>query len=457
MRERHTGINWLKNIVILLLAALCVYQTGRLWFDEMPGINDFLNLLGIERAPEGYGAALDGLARPRRIFASEGDRLFVCNYSRIEETEQYRTGRLNIMAALNPNEDNRILLYDEIDWDDYLITLINGEALIFDYGFNLRADAFNAAFGSNSDVLSVFIDYVNMIVFVPVYNGTKVVFLGMVSEAKAAFEVYLTGVEQVIYKGLPNRHNLVYIAQIPADERLGSLAFMPQSLPGGVSYAQIRQRDPHNIREFLPHFFENPDFARSEPHPAGHKFVTPDEIISLTMGFYLNYQNWLSRRSTDSFAAAYATAILFMQRDTELVNDYYLEFYEYDSGTYIFHFNYIFNDFPVFLSASLKNALDDMQACIEVTVEKGRVSRYRRYVVRLEELRITDRHEISAETALRDFQRYFLWNHDLWNENNELSVDFMDLAYYLDTTGTVTGLSFNIFYNGEFIPVPILN
>jgi hypothetical protein len=447
-------INWLKNILILALAVLCVYQTGRLWFDELPRLDDFLNLLGIERAQRGYGAALDGLARPKRILASEDGAVFVCNYAGVEQTEHYRTARLAILSALASGEINNIVNSEQIDFAAYLYGLADGETLIFDYGFNMPADAFTAAFGSRSNVLSGIMSYIDMVIFIPLNNeSTSVIFVDSLSEVQTACELIVTGGEPVTFGGLPNRHNLVYILQPPQNSVMRGLTFMPQSLPGGISYAQIRQREVQNARNFLPLFLDSPDFARSEPYFAGHRFVASDETISLTMGFYLNYQNWLARRvrSTDSFASAYATAIMFMQRDSELRNDIYLHYYEYDSGTYIFHFNYVFNDFPVFISSNLKNALDSMDACIEITVEKGRVSRYRRYVVRLEELRVTDRHEISAERALRGLQIYF-WGHDY-----ELRVDYMDLAYYIDATGTVTGLSFNIYFDGEFVPVPVMN
>jgi hypothetical protein len=124
-----------------------------------------------------------------------------------------------------------------------------------------------------------------------------------------------------------------------------------------------------------------------------------------------------------------------MRRDTELVNDVYLERYDYDSGTYVFYFNYVFDDFPVFLSDGLKRSLDSIDACIEVKVDRGRVSHYRRYVVRLEERRVMEIPDVSIETATRELDRIY------WGSGFDLIVDFVDLAYFLDAAGANTGLS----------------
>jgi hypothetical protein len=447
-------IKWLKNIVIIALSALCVYQTGNLWFDEPPGLNDFLNLLGIERAPLGYGEALDGLTRPKRILVSEGGGVFTCNYSDIERTAQYQSARSVLLSVLGSNAPSRVLSSDMIPWHFYLSSLVRGEAIIFDYGFNMPSDAFTVALGGNSPIISDGIDYFNMVLFIPRNDSAmRVVFLDTLSVVQAACEFYVTHSEPIDFGGLPNPRNLVYTAVTPPGGNPGSLLFMPQSLPGGAAYSNIRQQDPQNARDFLPLFFDDPGTARNEPFiGGGHMFVDPDTTVSLTNGLFLDYRSW--RRGagrTDSFAAAYAAAIIFMRRDIELINEIYLERYEYDSGSYIFYFNYVFQDFPVHLSNSLKNTLDALGACIEVTVEWGRVSRYRRYMVQLEERHVSDRPEISADAALRELELHF------WGTNHNFNIGYMDLAYFLDIANPVTGLSFNVYHGGVFIPLLISN
>jgi hypothetical protein len=214
----------------------------------------------------------------------------------------------------------------------------------------------------------------------------------------------------VVYSGIESRHGLFFFASIPAGLNFGRLMFLPQSMDGGISYRQIRQSSDiiffsaANIQNMMLNFFDDHATVRSEVDTDRYIFRGEHSRATFTW-FYIEYTNWQMRggRITDSLHEALAIALAFMaERDVTLANYVYLHGFERDGSVFRLFFNYIFDDLPVKLTEELRyDLLDGMGAFIEVEVQQGRVSRYQRFAINVEERGMAHGLQISYHDALR--------------------------------------------------------
>jgi|GEM_PF-2487328 len=451
-------IKWSKNILILGLAVFCVFQTLRLWFDDMPSLSLFGNMLGFESAPN-HAEALSNLARPKRLLASGDGAAFICLHSNITETEQFISARKAISALFHSGGQAEVFEGAEIDWPSYF----TGDTLVLDYGFPMPITAFAAAFGNSQAVINPRIGQFDMIFFIPWDGGNKVVFADTLSETQIVGEIIISGATPIVYGVLDDWQNLLYMVSFPAYMGPGSPVFIPQSGYGGLAFIQgrlfglLERREDYvvntrNVMSLLDPFFDNPAAVRREYKDG--EFVFSDAYTSARYrsDHYIKYRNWRERRGRDtgSFEAAYAEAVTFMLRDTSIGNEYYLEGYKHEGGTFTFYFNYIFEDFPVMLDQRFGSVLD-ISSCIEITVEKGRVSEYKRFAMELHPviLGFTSRPEISGQAVFNELR------FQGWEGAHAGYLNSMDLVYLLYIGEQMGHLNYDVEYAGASFIFPV--
>ena len=443
---------WVKNILIVGLVVLCVYQTGRLWFDAMPNLN-FLYAMGFTNpGTAGHEEAIARLRVPMRILVSEGAYEFVVVYSNVESTGQFASAIPVISQVLRSGERGLLVYGDEINWGDYL----SGQVLILDYGFSMPATVFATAFGESHGGLSSRISHFDMVIFTPRPQGILVVFADTLSETPALGE-FLVRSSQTIDFTKPDRgHNLVYIASEPHGINFGRLIFMPNSNVGGFAYTMARTIGPlddvsintQRVADLVMPFFDNQNAVRNDFLEDTREFVFADTYTILTYrdSLFIDFQSWGGSRRRDrngqaSFEESFSEAYIFMRdRDLSIANEIYLSGFDYDGGSFRFYFNYIFNDLPVVLDERLKNILG-MDAAIEITVENGRVSRYRRFVMGLAPAHV-GREPVMVEI---NYQILLSTLESLGFDDHGISAG--SLAYTVRMDGT-TGLVFSFYYEG---------
>jgi len=141
----------------------------------------------------------------------------------------------------------------------------------------------------------------------------------------------------------------------------------------------------HEIRGHITHFFDNP--ATINQRVAGDGVWTFSNIHTVVRYFetdVLEYANFRPRRQnvTSSFLDDFSAAWAFIDSDPHVIpeNEVFLTGFEARGQGYVFWFGYIVDNFPILIADdwAVSSPDDILPAPIEVTVEEGRVVRYRR-------------------------------------------------------------------------------
>jgi len=434
--QANRPLRWVKNILILALSVLCVYQTQRLWFDGPVNIS-ITSILGLPGARSGviYQAALAGLSRPKRVLVSEGGNVFLSRSHGLDAAEPYLAARKAIEEVLLSGEHAASFTGAEIGWAGYL----GGRSVVFDYGYSLPATAFTASFGGSQTIISGQIEAFDMIIFTADDEDTgRVVFADSLSNPPRAVE-FIIRETPLIFRADGFVRSLHFSFSILSGTLFANPVFMPQSPMGGYIYNLPRPRGPldnsitntQNVSRLLEPFFDNFDAVRHEYSEGEFIFADAHTIARYMDGYYIEYQSWRSADKTiDSFEAAYAEAVSFMRKDISLTNEIYLSRYEYDGSSYQFYFDYIFRDLPIHMDDRLR-ALPHMgmDACIEITVTRNSRIRYKRYAMAFTDGRRLPLANISYQTAFSDLERQ--------NAEDVPEVLSLDLVYQVDMLGEV--------------------
>lgn len=375
-------VDWMKNILILGLASLCLYQTMNLWFGD---ISVFSFFSPAAAASYDYDSIIQGLAKPRRLLVTADGSEYLCKYTGIEDMEQYQAARQVITNLLETGRHRENETLEDIDWR----RLLNGKALILDYGYLMPAKAFTAAFLSKSVMISQQIKVFDMVVILPSAEATTVVFADTLSQLKTVSYFVIDGFS--LEADLPGdgfERNLCYVASEQLGLSFGRLVFIPQSYDGGIDYISVRPYSyfedsvisVQSVRRLVETFFNNPDMIRNDNDGDVFTFSDENTVVRYVDGRYMEYSNWKSdtNKQISSFEDAYAEAVAFMAKDTSLPNEVYLSHYAYDGSTYTFSFNYAVNDLPVRLVDDIWKELQ-IDGAVEITVARDRVKHYKRY------------------------------------------------------------------------------
>ena len=441
---------WVKNIVIVALAALCVYQTGRLWFDGAPRLN-FLYVLGFNQVGGGHDATVWRLSVPRRILISEGGAIFTAAYSAVADTPQFAAGRDLIGQVLRNAEYHGTFHGADIRWG----MILGGEAFVLDYGFSMPATAFAAALDAPHGVISSQIDNFNMVVLTPWLTGTMAFFVDSLSGDQRASYFWLDGCARAdgLYAPLERGRNLIYRPSELVGRHFVNMIFLPQSLPGGYNYAPAVAVSPmddyhlntQNVARLVMPFFDNPNVVLNDLRNFEFIFNDTHTIVRYQDTFHLYYQSWRPWRSRqpDTLEMAFAEALLFMERDESLINEFYLARFAYNGNEFRFYFNYIFNDLPIFLEERLRDQIN-MDAAIEITVANGRVTRYKRYA-----MGFVPHHTRPPARANITYQAPI----NAWGVHDQ-SLHTLYLTYVVDIPNSIIGLFYIAPYEGGQLTFP---
>jgi len=374
-----------KSIIILALAALAVYQVSRLWLVELMDGNFFFYLQA--RFPQAVPDGQSAFTRPYRIVSGDGE-IFEIRYSGIGGSEEWIFGENAIRAVLR---DGNSVFRPDFGQPDYSYVLAR-PVLIYEYAFDMCAETFARALGlRNADVLT---------------SG---------SLASGSFETF-----RAIAITPPDAENAdLHMWVIASDGRIGQFmarnasafqfaippvnpdglhfiattdGFLPQIPPGGFVYNRITAenpfRDPRGLitlsysRSQVEPFFDNPAAIVPSARDA-YTFTTRNTMVRYLENAVLEYTSFrtVGHAAQGSFMGNFSAALAFISSDPHVTNEIFLRNHEQRGRGHIFFFDYVIDNWPLVLTeewATGQICTDPLFSPIEVTVEYGRVTRYRR-------------------------------------------------------------------------------
>ncbi|MFV0314881.1 MAG: hypothetical protein ACK5I7_07215, partial [Anaerotignum sp.] len=384
----------IMNFVIVVLVITALYQTGELWLGETSSDNFFRMFTNGETL---IGQETDGdVLLATRYAVGEGEGAFSVYYPDQSGTSsllQEASGVLNEILLENETQ----VAFITADWKE----ILSKRCIVLQYDFMVSGEEYLSQYKKikNDDRIDYF-DYITIIpsrrpgeetkaYFVNSQTNESVCYTTKKSQSAADFYVKLETDEEaltyistgqktgtsVIWRNLflPQWSVLPYyysgLRAIPAFEKDGvvSRVELENTVKGFFGNFSVDWNTKDDSGDFI--FSDNQTVVKYYPN---------DQILE-----YYSYEVYGNDVSDTSLQEGYQISCNFLTNDKSLLTDVYLADIEKKNNETIYYFDYVVDDLPLNLSASLQDQIGNKHA-IEVSVRNDSVKKYRRYAVNYE-------------------------------------------------------------------------
>ena len=374
---------WVKSLAILGLAALSVFLTVQLWLVNIPNQSFFPYIEARFTSATPDGAA--NFVRPFRIISGGGDGYFDIMYSGIAGSDFWEFGNAAINTVL---QSGTFVSRTETDMSD----MLSDPILIYEYAFNMPSAIFVQAFDQRTGLLTdAEMPYFRAVAISPYqsrYAPLSVFFIG--SDYTWQFDVTPTGrrISDVFDDiRIPPTSN-PYRRFVQTET---TFVFAPHFYKD-FSYHPLVVTNPYEnhsgvlqmafIHSQVEHFFTNPATINHEVVNGVYTFRNISTIVRYLPWDVIEYTSFRTiGHTTFGFIADFSAAIAFIESDPNVTNEFFLAGYDMRGRENVFKFNYVINDFPMVLAEywhTNPDCVNPLRYQIEVTVDNGRVIRYRK-------------------------------------------------------------------------------
>jgi len=370
-----------KSVLIVGLAALAIYLSGRLWFIEFTNHN-FVPYVQARFAPSVPDDASE-LVRPFRIIAGAGDGYFGALYGETAGAAFWAYGERVIASLLQNGHFVQI-------HDTGAQHILAYPVMVYEYAFDMDIAIFTQAFGRRADTILTGrgIDSFRTIAVQPPYgnrNTANVFFIG--ENNIVEFAVLPDGNEFSVY--MPSAAELARNYT-----QAGSGLHFAMQLHRSFTYHPVLATNPYVnragflhlsfIREQIEHFFDNPATINQGLSVDGvYTFSNLRTVVRYQPWDVVEYSSFrtIGRTSPTSFISDFSAAFAFVRSDPNIANEFYLAGFEHRGRETVFWFSYVIDNFPLGLAQPWYTGPDCASPLIhpiEVVVDHGRVIRYRK-------------------------------------------------------------------------------
>lgn len=439
----YLNFSRIKSIFICLLVVLAVYLTNRLWFEDSLNHSFFYSFLNTGEDMVGEGEA-DSFGVPWRLVLnfSDADNKLNIDYSNIAQKDIYIEADKAVTEAVESGQ------YEGSFPVDYSL-LLEGRSVIFEYAFYMPSDIFSSLKGQRTGQLSGRFEGFNSIIIAPddySSNIIKIYFIDLENNEAHQYLVKNVTLCDNIKNGIQlSRRNRTSddIYYISSRMAMGKNFYFPEWLGEAYDYSPLKIKmnyysedvSRNEIEKNINLFFDNPS--------AKWYYMADDEVITysdsnIAVKYYdtdiLEYSNYKmdSRKKGSGLLQDYAEAISFLKRDTLLGdNEYYLAGYKEDDNIRYFYFDFVFNNFPVFIDFPMLFSGDrlsedeeqknvEMEHGIEITVEDGTLVNYKKLCYNFEKADISESLTLDIISHMNDM------------DMSPDTIDDVTLGYYLN-------------------------
>jgi len=378
--------NILKNIIICVLVAACLYQMNGFWFGGSPG-HSLFGFLAVRNGQPNGAEAAGMLVTPSRIAVSVGEDKYSIRYNNLAASRI----KLEIDSVLTELfQSGEFVRSGTVDWNGILSRMV----IIYEYKFMMPSGVFADYWGPRTSLLTSRTDSFDRVIIIPGEDGgevTAVIFTG--NGLYCEYEIKGSGVNERLNDAMKNERARFFDIYYVSSRQKGYTAeenlFIAESKKE-IYYDNVMNINPYmtdgsvlpgQVEKKVDFLFDNPERKWTGVQNS-FSYTDEDTVVRYYPSRVLEYLNYkIPERSANTMESAFAAAVGIIGRDPEVRNEYYLAEYRKDGEEWTFSFDYAINDFPLLLPMNLREAaVLDMEHSMEVTVEDGKVSKYRRYV-----------------------------------------------------------------------------
>ncbi len=343
-----------KNILILALSILVLWQSMDLWVNSIAKSNINFNI-SFEKKKDLN--ELELYYTPARIVIKK-DREYYVIYG-----DEYNA-HINILKR-KISEKKGIKEINKLEYKK--------NSIEFEYKFLLQGkELINKDIEFNRIRLSKEKEKINIEMY-DSENKEKVYVLGYddVEVVKMYDAIYELNVNEIKYK--KNRGG--YTIDIKDKQEVNNIEVKNPYLSKGMV---VRSSVKEKVKGF---FTKDTNTIESSVKDEIITFSNAYTVVRYYMTGILEYGYYNNefRDNKLSIVEKFTVAKEFLKKDESIKNSYYLENYEEKDDKIIFNFNYSINGLPIYLSNEQKDKYR-MENFLEITVENGEVTKYKKIV-----------------------------------------------------------------------------
>jgi len=431
------------NVLIVILVALTIFQTGQLWLGTSSNHSfyDLFDQIGSWRIDgEEHEARF---ASPYRIITGLSGTDVKIKYSGIYDCEIKKAGDGIIAEFLRSGE------FIEKQPFNLRETVAACSFLIYDYAFTMPSAMFVRCFNQRGGALNTHtaaFDYIlikesgepgNLTLYF-VENETGDAGIYNVDVQKSLEDLLLAAVANASADTAAMGYALPGEDILPAPDIFipwfdsNGYAFNPALVVN--PYAPNGQAALYTVEREVDQFFLNP-IAKSSNNVAGvFTYSDASVVVKYYMNHVLEYRNFKSANKNDrGLLADFSAALFFIGRDAHIINEYYLARYTEEEFGRTFYFNYVLDDFKIVIPDALRIGSElGMNYAIEITVEAENVTAYKKIAYGF----VADAY--TAEYADLDFSSFYQNEIEpYYIFLNDTQIQDVDLSYKLEKSPSI--------------------
>ena len=415
--------NFGKNLLIAFLMILAIYQTTELWFDEVSSHNFFSFIstgnTALTRA-QLYG--LDGI-----VINRGENKTAVFHKENVLDTRYRGEFDKLITSAANKGESQS----GQIDWAH----IFNNKCVVYDFVEPVAVEEMKKGLGISSGKLGD-LQKVSMIILVP--NKTENVMQVYFADDDKVM-IYSLKRADMAQKGADVIEKFSEQASGCISSRASGFNIFSQNtfipiIQDGINTINVvnpvmdgDRIDTKALENIADGFFENPAVKWSSVVNNVYSYSDEENVVKYNLKGVLEYSGYVSGAGNNdggqNVAQNYTAAVDFLKKDNGIKNDVVLTRTAVNNERTQFYFDYAVNGVEVVMSDEMKQGMD-MHSAIEVTVSRGSVTKYRRYMCVLEQT--YGRQNLTGDfvSAVDNVYNTF--------DNNDVLVDDIDLVYKIN-------------------------
>ena len=395
-----------KTGLIFILTGLAIYLTSQLWFANISSRNFFYSIFP-QTEPQDLNNE-KAFAWPYRFITNYGGNRFGVLYSGMD-INKLRESCDAIIA--NMLKDGEFLGTRELNYGE----VFSAPGYIFEYAFNMPIAVFSTIYGKPG--FSDNLEYLTSIVFLPPDAIREVTIIWLLDETSKTMSGYSIKSALIPISVNPDEfyQEILYESSALCSGVLtDNNIFIAKLSDDSYNYPTVSIVNPYVENELLIRvieqrvnvFFENPSAKLSFPGDNNvYTYIDASTVVKYFQNDVLDYSNYRMDKKETGILKNFSAALNFIKSDAFIVNQYYLADYKQNDNDYTFYFDYVVNNFPVFLPDEYKRSEQASGAvaiehALEVTVREGNVVNYRKIVYNF----ITD---MINKTAKLNFEETF--------------------------------------------------
>jgi len=381
MERRRISV--LRSIVVFVLMAAAVIQTGMLWLNGNQSHNIFYYVSGIfKNAADSSGSPVT--VSPGKVAVGNAGSTFAIIYGGDNDAAKYSE---SIISELAKKEAKSV----DFDWTKVL--KYRCAVLAFDFPVP-TGEYMPGFFSENENEMPELKSFKNIVV-VPsgesqdaeVYfvspQGSKAVLL----KGQSQYADKLVSEVEKVSENAPDSIKYISTAQSGLNI-FSSNIFVAQWTQNQLQYGTVTKtpafscQNENDFRTETGQYFKNYPAVRvsvdSNNTYTGSDNTTVLKYYSDGVLEYFNYDDSSNSKAAQTLSSAYSACDSFLKSDSSIKTGYYLSDVNITGDGLTFLFDYYINNLPVILSEGL-SVRTDMTHAMEVVVKDNTVKKFKRY------------------------------------------------------------------------------